>query len=317
MPRVAFTGGTRGNNLAVREPISEVSWLPAMANPIKISSVSEFAHELSKLKITPGCIRFFRGHADYKKYDLRPTVYRKRHFIAHEKDMIEEAIIRCPADFPDSLSFFERLVRLQHYGLPTRLLDLTSNALAALYFACSSKEKTEGEVLVFDIPKAHVKYYSSDTASVIANVARLPNWFNLNDYPNDIKPFNAEEDIQRLLYDIKEDKPAFRSRIIKSDLSRVICVRAKLDNARIARQDGAFLLVGIKDHKYHPASVPSEWCVCGHDGKRIIFSSKHRMRRELEQFGISGQTLFPELASQSEAIQHKFARKYRRKKKAR
>ena len=287
-----------------------------MADPTKVESVAEFVAEISKLKLKTGRIRFFRGHADYKKYELKPSIYRAPYLIANEERMIEEAIIRCPADFPESLSFFERLVRLQHYGLPTRLLDLTSNALVALYFACQDKERTEGEVIVFDIPRSEVKYYSSDTVSVIANLARRRNSFDLAKLPDDTERFNDAPAISRLVYDVCQDKPAFRPMIEKEDLSRVLCVRAKLDNVRIARQDGAFLLFGIGGKKSECATVPPSWCVCGNSTRRIIFSNKHRIKRELEQFGVSGQALFPELDSQSRWIQLRFKGKYLRKKKA-
>jgi FRG domain len=281
----------------------------------KITTVADFIDKLSKLPLAAGNVRFFRGHADYKKFDLKPSVYRKSYLITNEESMIQEAIIRCPADFPDRSSFFEHLVRLQHYGLPTRLLDLTSNALVALYFACKDKEKTEGEVLVLDIPKSEIKYYSSDTVSVISNLARRPNWFSLSALPDDTKEFNKQEEIGRLVHDIRKDKPGFRPLVEKSDLSRVIAVRAKLDNARIARQDGAFLLFGITDKKRECAQVPADWITCGNDSYRIVFSNKHKIKRELEQFGVSEQSLFPELESQSKSIQTKFSRKYARKKK--
>jgi hypothetical protein len=44
---------------------------------------------------------------------------------------------------------FEALAFAQHYGFPTRLLDFTENALAALYFACASDFDVDGAVFVY------------------------------------------------------------------------------------------------------------------------------------------------------------------------
>ena len=282
---------------------------------ITVTTVSEFAAELAQIPIRPGCTRFFRGHSDYKKFKLEPSIFRRDYLIENEEALVQETTIRCPSELPSSLSLIEVLVRLQHYSLPTRLLDLTSNSLVALYFACRHKEKTEGEVLVFDIPNEEVKYHESDTVSVIANIAKREKSFDLAALPAEIEPFNAHPEIGRLLHDIKRDKPAFRPIIEPSDLRRVVAVRTRLDNARIAKQEGAFLLFGMDGTKVKPAKLPNDWLVCGNPSRRIIFSNKHRLKRELLSFGVSEQTLFPELDTQAKAVVEKFQNKYARKKK--
>ncbi len=35
------------------------------------------------------------------------------------------------------------------YSIPTRLLDVTENALVALYFACKSLSDTDAEIIIF------------------------------------------------------------------------------------------------------------------------------------------------------------------------
>ena len=113
---------------------------------------------------------FFRGHSDRNKYTLQPAVYREPEFIENEPTMISESLARSPDDFSSDSNFFEQLVRLQHYGLPTRLLDVTFNAFAALYFACRHKEKTEGEVIVFQIPRDNLKFFDSDTVALLCRL---------------------------------------------------------------------------------------------------------------------------------------------------
>lgn len=102
-------------------------------------------------------------------------------------------------DFAEDKYTFDKLVRMQHYSLPTRLLDITSNPLISLYFACNSNNETEGEVIIFSIDKRHIKYFDSNTASCIANLARLSqdDKENIKFASND---FSGQNSIQRLTH---------------------------------------------------------------------------------------------------------------------
>ena len=96
---------------------------------------------------TPHPRYFFRGHSN-RAYSLIPSIERTPYDATLEVRMIEMARNKRPDIFikDDKLSL---LAKMQHYGLPTRLLDFTINPLVALYFACQNDE-VDGEILEFE-----------------------------------------------------------------------------------------------------------------------------------------------------------------------
>lgn len=118
----------------------------------------------------------FRGHAD-KNYSLLPTLARDRNYSCDvtifngERNLIEMAKCKFPDIFSKSMQPLELLALLQHYGVPTRLLDVTENALIALYFACIDKFDVDGEVFAFANKNDHVE--NAPIISAVADTYRL------------------------------------------------------------------------------------------------------------------------------------------------
>jgi FRG domain len=91
------------------------------------------------------------------------------------RGLCKELLIAHYDEFQGDQYCFDRLVRMQHYGLPTRLLDISGNPLVALFFACfcaPELAEIDGEVILFRVSSEKVKYYDSDTVSCLANLSR-------------------------------------------------------------------------------------------------------------------------------------------------
>lgn len=263
---------------------------------------------------------FYRGHSN-KEYRLEPSVFRKdtdgNYLHLDEEDRIyRELIVSNSSDFIGDDCSLDRLVRMQHYSLPTRLLDITANPLIALYFACRSHKarqdgehriaETPGEVILFSIDRNDIKYFDSDTVSCLANLARLPRRQKDGiDYSLTGPAFNRQPTIKRLLHFVAEEKPFFESRIKRDDLRSVICVKSKRNNDRISFQLGAFLVFG------HDA-VLDELGTPQIGVKRIAIANKEKMLKELDQLNINERTVFPYIENSARYIAEKFRSKHPR-----
>lgn len=193
---------------------------PSDASPI--GSVRTFLDALEKQKRSDDTLFFYRGHPSFT-YSMTPSIYRDAGWIANEHVMFRELVLRCPNDFSSLASTFQTLVKMQHYGLPTRLLDLTANPLIALYFACEPADppSQSGEVIAFAVPTTEIKYYDSDTVSVISNIARRPFDFKVPAASLTVPAFNVTPEISYLLHEIKQEKPYFEPKIVRADLESV------------------------------------------------------------------------------------------------
>jgi hypothetical protein len=268
----------------------------------------------------------YRGHSN-KTFKLEPSVYHNDNFLKNEHKMFNEIIISKPEEFRDCRYTIDYLAKMQHYGLPTRLLDITANPLIALLFASCENDKEDGEVICFRIPKEKVKTFDSDTVSILANTAKLKfersnytipmcirkcqtktySYQEKEDYCEErCKMFYNDTDnesIHYLQYEINAEKSHFLEKINPLDIGSVICVQTKRENPRIINQSGLFFLFGICEKDKEMPAIRSDWEEC-----RIGITKfkKKKIMCELKKIGIDIPYVFPELSKVAEEIKKQY-----------
>lgn len=371
---------------------------------MEIGNLEEFIYQIKTIdQCEDGYVRFYRGQPVDKP--LIPNVFREQCFIDNESDIYNEIVNKKPGEFTNCKSTFDYLVKMQHYNIPTRLLDITTNPLVALYFACCGKpEEHAPTVYCIDIPFDRIKNYTSDSVTILSSLARydkyskdllLTNIYDLNfirdafvegissldlkevedycmlfsalkDWDANTRSFDILERVKRalfkfpysypvnqkyrsyfaderiktiineifthlaiiadyhmsnqgalifqiksalnkylshiedprLLHEVKQDKPYFLDKMHIDTFNTIYCVKPRLDNPRIIKQNGAFLIFPHAKIKLEDDIRTTKILI----DKKIITSIKE----DLSKIDINEESLFDDMDTVCLAIKDRY-----------
>lgn len=291
---------------------------------IEITSVSSFIGEVNRLKddlYGSNEELFFRGQkTDF--WDVIPSIFRGN-FLSVEHTLMQVPLLKAPYEFISINNDFEIMTKYQHYGMCTRLLDLTTNPLVALYFACEEY----GDVCYKGIEdeentktqEANGVIFFNKKYSVSTNEINIKVIFSLSQI--DLSNDNTLESILRKLTErqaiSKELEERWKSKEHFEEFINIIqnnyIVIPPYNNERLSRQCGMFLLAGCFNFVYtesiRESSIEKGYKDLRDEFDRKFFyipgEKKKEILEELDTYNINEATLFPELEHQLSYIKNK------------
>lgn len=276
----------------------------------------DYIYEIKKLKenTKPDISEqayFYRG-VNNSGYLIAPGIYRNNE--NHDENYyFNEISVRCPQTFK-TLTNIEKLTYMQHYGCPTRLLDITTNPLVALYFACIGEEDNDGAIYIFSVNRRDVRYANSDRVQMLATLAEFREaeqetlwkaaYKNLSEekFAQLKNGKYQEKTLEQFYHAIKRHNAAFEREIIPLDILTPQFVQPNKDNPRILKQDGAFIVSGLDASAEESNNKIRKFIVME---ITVPKGAKKQIREELEYVGINQASLFPEVDKVADYLRKK------------
>jgi len=139
-----------------------------MVKTIAIKGFADYVRHVDKILDTWGYSSgwvWYRGVARLS-YPLLPRIRRKK--IGDEDSLVQDFIINYQGIHGQRLDDnWEMYALMQHYGLPTRLLDWTKSPLVALYFALEEEDPESGGRVVWVMDPCEFNEISHNLRAVI------------------------------------------------------------------------------------------------------------------------------------------------------
>lgn len=254
----------------------------------------------------------YRGHSN-ASYKLTPGIHRKvttsvgtktisnNKYTAYSGGVsILQRFIQEVSTFVSNISdtdYLKWAMLAQHYGVPTRLLDWTTNPLVALYFACVDSSENDGAIWIIHSNNYnrffHENWDKGENAKTIGEIAesliREKEKNNLPQRPMLLNPYYID---QRMAMQ------SSRFMVWGTDSSDLDDMIKKEYYMEIPPEDKVWKEYGEKEEKQFA------FCI------RIRGLDKQSMIRQLEEIGISGKVLFPGLEGIGKFIERHYRFSY-------
>lgn len=213
--------------------------------------------------------KLYRGQAD-ATWHLDSSLTREPEYLKNETEMYYEILSLKPDAFINDHTVYERLITMQHFGMPTRLLDVTRNPLVAIFFACNNLQRINKDGIVYTFAPNETEFLNFE----------------------DVKLNNL-----KLLF----DKSNTGDQKKPGDFLDSICfIKGIAKNQRISSQSGDFIFVGSgENNKEKLSSLPAATIIIDALTKRVLLE-------QLESLNIHGGAVYPDLTHMSNYIRNKY-----------
>ncbi|MBX2976809.1 MAG: FRG domain-containing protein [Ignavibacteriaceae bacterium] len=189
-----------------------------------IENIQDLLGQLDHIKAELGFEKiWFRGVAD-TAYGLEPSIFRRAVNPAIEKDLYNKFKVRALPflDQEPNDNYWEWLFYMQHYGVPTRLLDWSESALIGLAFSVIFREE---------------KHQDKDAALWCLDPIKLNRDFVKGFKPTEILPNITDPTVQGVQKYSDPEIP----------VDYPVAVYGPQNNERIVAQKGVFTLFPFKE----------------------------------------------------------------------
>lgn len=293
-------------------------------------------NEEKRLHPEPDAAFFFRGesknyhHPNDPYAELEPSfpssLDQKECRIQNERELYHEAMRYNIFSFDRDRTMVERLIHMQHYRLPTRIADISTNLCLSTFFAVNGEYVTNGAqptdadgfVRVIKVAKHKMKMFTSDIITAIAHLPLVK--------AEDIRPSQVNG-LETLRYEVTNERPGFSmyirpedgsqkmvklERLLRREIQHVWAFRPPYNNDRVRNQSGAFLAFGCHDgkaklnatfsaHDYNEKDAPS------YGIKQVGYVQIHRQAKktilhQLRLMGMDAEVVYPDLSDACKAI---------------